>query len=462
MAFLIHTPLENPNLTTSNQHSSPGDSSDKENPRQNPHKRTSSTMPPPRRQNKRQRLVNRDTNTQSVLSQTSSQRSGESRWYDPDQDPAERQRIRKETRELNREVNDSRSEYMQPGNTGLKDALAQANDLYAQVKQTSDATIDSRLLVNIADLSHKKTSQLALGATSASIDVDEFVSKCISFMRRGPTNAAALSSGTQGQRARHSRSQRDPNASDDDDAGDAMNWDHLGQAACFPHNARPAVPGWLLGPLSIQKRVWQMTQRKVTERIDPSLAVRPQELQQQDLGGQESANLTQICSEINKLLGKNQAERLEKAGYELENTPNVTPDMAQAIMAKHGIADDEGIPLFRFCINPDSFGQSVENLFYVSFLVRDGTVGVSTDSRGLPTLRKSLHPFFLCKTDGHADATAPYAPLEAQRQGIQKHQAVFSLDYDTWEQVIKLLDLKECMIPHRAPTQEETSTSWHG
>ncbi|CAG8335253.1 unnamed protein product [Penicillium salamii] len=447
MASLIHTPLDNPTLTTSTHHSSPGDSSDKENPRQTPNKRNRSTMPPPRRQTKRPRLANRHTNTQSVQSQTSSQRSGESRWYDPDQDPAERQRIRKETRELNREVNDSRSEYMQPGNTGLKDALAQANDLYAQVKQTSDATIDSRLLVNIADLSHKKTSQLALGATSASIDVDEFVSKCISFMRRGPTNAAALSSGTQGRRARHSRSQRDPNASDDDDdAGDAMNWDHLGQAACFPHNARPAVPGWLLGPLSIQKRVRQMTQRKVSERIDPSLAVRPQELQQQDLGGQESANLTQICSEINKLLGKNQIERLQKAGDELENTPNVTPDLAQAIMAKHGIADDEGIPLFRFCINPDSFGQSVENLFYVSFLVRDGTVGVSTDSRGLPTLH----------------ATAPYAPLEAQKQGIQKHQAVFSLDYDTWEQVIKLLDLKECVIPHREPTQEETSTSWHG
>lgn len=284
---------------------------------------------------------------------------------------------------------DSRSEYMQPGNTGLKDALAQANDLYTQVKQTSDATIDSRLLVAIADMSNKKTAQLALGATSASIDVDEFVSKCITFMRRGHNNAAARPSGT--QRARYGRSQRDPNASDEDDAGDAMNWDHLGQAASFPNNRRPAVPGWLLGPLSIQKRMRQVTQRRAVERIDPSQAVRPQELQQQDLGGQESANLTQICSEINKLLGSNQKARLEAAATELDNTPDVTSEQVQAIMDKHWIADNEGIPLFRFCINPRSFGQSVENLFYVSFLVRDGTVGVSTDSRGLPTLRKLIH-----------------------------------------------------------------------
>ncbi|CAG7957848.1 unnamed protein product [Penicillium olsonii] len=445
MASLLPPHFDEPSSTTLNPHLSPDNLSDKENRRET-HKRNHSAMAPPRSQNKRQRLVNRSTNVQSVRSQASSQRSNESRWYDPDQDPAERQRIRRETRELNREVNDSRSEYMQPGNTGLRDALAHANDLYAQVKQTSDATIDSRLLVNIADLSHKKISHLAVGATSASIDVDEFVSKCISFMRRGPNNTTAAPNGTQDRRARPGRTQRDPDASDEDDVGDAMNWDYLGQAACFPNNARPAVPGWLLGPLSVQKRVRQVTQRRAVERIDPTQAVRPQELQQEDLGGQESANLTQICSEINKLLGQNQRDRLRAAATELDSTPNVTPDQVQAIMDKHWIADDEGIPLFRFCINPKSFGQSVENLFYVSFLVRDGTVGVSTDSRGLPTLH----------------ATAPYAPLEAQKRGIQKHQAVFSLDYDTWDQVIELLNLKECVIPHREPTQEETSTSWYG
>lgn len=28
--------------------------------------------------------------------------------------------------------------------------------------------------------------------------------------------------------------------------------------------------------------------------------------------------------------------------------------------------------LFRFIINPNDFGQSVENMFYLSFLIRDG------------------------------------------------------------------------------------------
>jgi hypothetical protein len=38
---------------------------------------------------------------------------------------------------------------------------------------------------------------------------------------------------------------------------------------------------------------------------------------------------------------------------------------------------------------------------------------------------------------------------------VQKRQAVFSLDHATWETLIKAFDIKEPLIPHRAP--EETN-----
>jgi hypothetical protein len=131
-----------------------------------------------------------------------------------------------------------------------------------------------------------------------------------------------------------------------------------------------------------------MTQRQAREAIDPELAVKPQDLQQQDLGQQDSVNLTTTCTSINKLLAETQQEREMEAERKLENIENPTEDQVQQVFDECGIADDGGIPLFAFCIDPDSFGQSVENLFYVSFLVRDGSVGVSTDSRQLPTLRE--------------------------------------------------------------------------
>lgn len=108
MASRIHTDLDEDTATTHNPTPSPGSTSDKENQQRSVNKRNTAAMAP---HNKRRRLANRPTNVQSVQSmapaqsQNSSQRTSDTRWYDPDQDPAERQRIRKETRDLNREVN---------------------------------------------------------------------------------------------------------------------------------------------------------------------------------------------------------------------------------------------------------------------------------------------------------------------------------------------------------------------
>lgn len=59
------------------------------------------------------------------------------------------------------------------------------------------------------------------------------------------------------------------------------------------------------------------------------------------------------------------------------------------------------------------------------------------------------------------DATKPYAPSEAQKRGIHKHQAVFSLDFETWQAIIDLYDRKDCIIPHRQEEQHETRRGWY-
>lgn len=207
-------------------------------------------------------------------------------------------------------------------------------------------------------------------------------------MRRGPDVSNDFPSSTQNRR-RHRQSQREI-GSDDEDQGDAMNWDWLGRIACLPKNARPSVTGFLLGPLSVQKRTRQVVQRINREAPDATQAVQPRTLEQEDLDQREDSNLTEMCTKINKLLWEWQRQAEKAAEEEINQLEDCTEEMAWAIADKHGIADDGGVPLFRFCINSKSFGQSVENLFYVSFLVRDGTVGLAVDRRGLPSLRKSI------------------------------------------------------------------------
>ena len=285
---------------------------------------------------------------------------------------------------------DSRAEYLAPGSNGLFKTLQKANDLFGSVKQTSDATLDSRLLVSTADLSAKRTTQLNLGDATSGIDVDDFVGKCITFMRRGLNDCGKAST------ARRRRGQND--SADETDArelhdeGDSFNWEWLGRRACFPNNVRPPVPGFLLGPLSVQRRARKITQRRERlQKRDPKDAVRPEELKPQDLEKAEISNLTTLCKNIRELLVHTMVTGQAKVEEEfMKMTGEDIPDEEiRAVMLKHGIADDEGVPLFHFVVNPKSFGQTVENLFYVSFLIRDGTAGFGNDSNMLPTLRKS-------------------------------------------------------------------------
>ena len=369
-------------------------SSDKENHTANLPSRTPrskpASMPPPsqthaesadigsERASKRRRLVDHDAphaNNSQATHARMLEKLNHKDFYDPDQSIEERREIRKDYRDLSKDLTDSKSEYLASDSHGLRRTVEKANELYDKVRQTSDATLDSRLLVSAADLSAKRTKQLQLGDASQGIDVDDFVSRCITFMRRGDA-----SRGTQ------SRQHRRDDEEDTED-NDCFNWSYLGAAACIPQNLRPPTPGFLLGPLSMQRRARRQTQR--TQRLqkrDPNDAVRPEELKVKDVEKNESSSLTTLCTHIRSLLHKTQTEG--SANVEAEAADDMSEDEIAGIFDKRNLCTDGGVPLFRFVINPRSFGQTVENLFYISFLIRDGTCGIG-QAEGQPTLRKS-------------------------------------------------------------------------
>ncbi|EPQ66754.1 hypothetical protein BGT96224_3300 [Blumeria graminis f. sp. tritici 96224] len=133
-------------------------------------------------------------------SQTSRRRSIENENnsdenYDPDQNIEERRKVRKGLRDLNRILVERRNEYLNPSSTGLEDTITQANTLSRQVKQTSDATIDSNLLVTAADITYKRTIAIISGETGQGMDLDDFINKCKAYIRLGEGSAP-----TQGQK----------------------------------------------------------------------------------------------------------------------------------------------------------------------------------------------------------------------------------------------------------------------
>jgi hypothetical protein len=276
---------------------------------------------------------------------------------------------------------------MKGGNEQLISSLKREDKLMSEVRQTSDAVLDSRYMLSIAELSSKKLADEARGKNSRGLDIEEFISKAITFMK----NDGAPRDNDSIARTRRNRTQAQTQSEEniDEDDGDALEWDILGEHAAFPSNGRPAVPSFLLGPLSVEKKV-RNTQATARQRRDPISALkRPEELNAKDLEKNESSNQSKICSGIKDHL-KSSADAAQEA-VSIADPDSMSDIEKLALFRQHHLSDNWETSLFEFAINPSSFAQSVENLFYISFLIKDGLIRLSTDGDGLPTIRKSIH-----------------------------------------------------------------------
>jgi len=400
------------------------------------------------RASKRRRLSDRDTSTLSPAVEKAQSKT-DTDYYDPDQDQDERREIRIGLRNNARDIHERQAELINGDGEEFKEAIKLQTKLFEQVRQTSDAMIDSRTLVNMSETALKRTTRIAHGDGSVGVDIDEFVSKCITFMQYG----GPLDSDDEepvSTQARQRRAARASNVDDDDEEeendGDALAWDVLGERACFPVNKRPPIPGFLLGPLSVQKRV-RSTQRQNRLRRDTTVPVqKPQELKAEDLERNESSSLTALCAGIREQLRR--VVDVGARGVEAEATDDMDEAEARSLFHKHGLATNWEVSLFRFVVNPHSFAQTVENLFYVSFLVKDGFVAVDKDDDGLPTLR----------------VTEPPTLNDRRDKGSSRHQAIFSLEFGTWKKLIQAFDIHEPIIANREEEHvtQVGSRGWYG
>lgn len=102
-------------------------------------------------------------------------------------------------------------------------------------------------------------------------------------------------------------------------------------------------------------------------------------------------------------------------------------ETAHRVQVMHTQLKNNGVlPFHKVYINPDSFSQSVENLFYLSFLVKEGMVEV--------------------KETG-ADNFSVGVKEAADREGCQSKQSVVSLNYDTWQRLSK--EVHQSLMPTR-------------
>ncbi|CCE73147.1 Piso0_000168 [Millerozyma farinosa CBS 7064] len=125
-----------------------------------------------------------------------------------------------------------------------------------------------------------------------------------------------------------------------------------------------------------------------------------------------------------------------------KSTADMVKDVFQDFISKRDAHDNkEGINFFKFFINPHSFPQSIENLFFTSFLIKDSKLKIYKGTDGIPYVS------LIDSRDISTDGVSPNNSLS------QHHIA--SLDYKTWQKLIKKFNITESFLGNRHYNEED-------
>jgi len=233
------------------------------------------------------------------------------------QDEAERRKIREGYRNFMDALNENKEQLIDPSNKDdlLTQKLSTVDSMFKKVKMTREGALDSASLVRLADLSKMKAQ--ALKTDFISFNASDFCDK-VRMTVAGDADATA-------------------------DELSAQQWIHLGHAV-QPFFYRTPVLTFMCGSF---------------ERGEVCLRrCKPKEKEREKETTKQSTKPIQLSS-------LDETDRGELTTAQVDHLLNTLWSIYEG-------QDGNPICFFEFVTNPHSFGQTVENIFYASFLVRDG------------------------------------------------------------------------------------------
>lgn len=92
---------------------------------------------------------------------------------------------------------------------------------------------------------------------------------------------------------------------------------------------------------------------------------------------------------------------------------------------------DTPMSFFDFVVDPHSFPRTVENIFHVSFIIRDGFARIKLDQDRLPIIEP--------------------IDINEESEGIDqntqvRNQGIIALSYRDWEEIVKTFEISEPVI----------------
>ncbi|XP_075698536.1 non-structural maintenance of chromosomes element 4 homolog A [Rhinoderma darwinii] len=303
--------------------------------------------------------------------------------FEVEQDDGNRRQIRHQYRELMQSMQQNREDMLSSRSNTLTDTLQAANDLFAEVSKPREAALDAQLLVLATNLGKEKANQLQADMTV--FEPASFAEDLLTFMGINRLE--------------------NPD-SDSEDEGCAKGylgadaWQKLGSEA---ENYFKRTPTFhlMLGsfktdpPVVRQKTDRQKRTSKVAEK-----GAMPAQLKKMEESHQEATE-----KEVERILGF-----LQTYFREDPDTP---------------------ISFFDFVVDPNSFARTVENLFHVSFIIRDGFARIKLDHDKLPVI----------------EPIAQDSESQVDKDNQPRYQGVICLSHQDWREIVETFEITEPMIP---------------
>uniref|UniRef100_A0A8C9UUT1 Non-structural maintenance of chromosomes element 4 n=1 Tax=Spermophilus dauricus TaxID=99837 RepID=A0A8C9UUT1_SPEDA len=265
----------------------------------------------------------------------------------------------------------------------LTEVLEEANTLFNGVSRAREAVLDAQFLVLASDLGKEKAKQLRSDLNS--FDMLRYVETLLTHMGVNPLEAEELI--------------RDEDSSDFEFIV-YDSWKISGKTAENTFNKTHTfhfLLGSIQGELPVPKP--RIDRPRKHHMIEEQRAM-PAQLKRMEESHQEATE-----KEVERILGL-----LQTYFREDPDTP---------------------MSFFDFVVDPHSFPRTVENIFHVSFIIRDGFARIRLDQDRLPIIEP--------------------VNINEESEGIDqntqiRNQGIIALSYRDWEEIVKTFEIAEPVI----------------
>ncbi|XP_062070241.1 non-structural maintenance of chromosomes element 4 homolog A isoform X1 [Lepus europaeus] len=289
--------------------------------------------------------------------------------------------IRHQYRALINSVQQNREDILNASDK-LTEVLEEANTLFNEVSRAREAVLDAHFLVLASDLGKEKAKQLR--SDLSSFDMLRYVETLLTHMGVNPLEAEELI--------------RDEDSSDFEFIV-YDSWKISGKTAENTFNKTHTfhfLLGSIQGECPVPKP--RVDRPRKVRMIEEQRAM-PAELKRMEESHQEATE-----KEVERILGL-----LQTYFREDPDTP---------------------MSFFDFVVDPHSFPRTVENIFHVSFIIRDGFARIRLDQDRLPII----------------EPVSNEENEEIDQNTQIRNQGIIALSYRDWEEIVRTFEISEPVI----------------